>query len=125
MEPDPAAAWEALEAYIAMLPEDLIERERISGQLVVARVLARAQLRDSALAVVSRSQASPAVDPTRELLGFEALVHLELGDPDTAVDRLRLYLTASPEHRAGWQWSSHWWWRDLQSNPDFRRLMGG
>jgi TolB-like protein len=125
MDPDPPAAWDALEAYVAMLPEHLRERERISGQLAVAWVLARADMPDSALAVVARSQASPAVDPTRELQGFEALVHLELGDQDTAMDRLRLYLTANPEHRQAWRWSSHWWWRDLQSNPDFRRLMGG
>jgi TolB-like protein len=124
-EPDPDAAWEAVDAYLAMLPEELQERERISAQLAVAWVLARAEMRDSALAVVARSQASPAVDPTRELQGVEALIHLELGDQATAVDRLRLYLTANPEHRQAWQWSSHWWWRDLQSNPDFRRLVGG
>jgi tetratricopeptide (TPR) repeat protein len=125
MEPDPAAAWDAVEAYVSMLPEGERERARISSQLAVAWVLARAEMRDSALAVVARSQASPAVDPTRELQGLEALVHLELGDQATAVDRLRLYLTASPEHRQAWQWSSHWWWRDLQGNPDFRRVMGG
>jgi TolB-like protein/tetratricopeptide (TPR) repeat protein len=125
VQPDPAQAWDLLEAYLGMLPEHQQERERISGQLVVAMVLAQAELPDSALAVVSRSQAPPALDPTRELLAIEALVHLQLDDPATAVDRLRLYLTASPEHREGWQWSSHWWWRELQNNPDFRRLMGG
>ncbi|GMR13723.1 MAG: hypothetical protein BMS9Abin29_1938 [Gemmatimonadota bacterium] len=124
VEPDPDRAWQIMEEYLALVPESDRERERISSQLVVAMVLARAQMPDSALAVVARSQASPDIDPTRELLGYEALVHLQLGDPATAVDRLRIYLTASPEHRVGWKWSSHWWWRDLQGNPDFQRLMG-
>ncbi len=125
VDPDPDQAWAILEEYVAMLDPQDRELGRISSQLVVAMVLAQAELPDSALSVVARSQASPQVDPTREILGFEALVHLQLGDPDTAVDRLRLYLTASPEHRQGWQWSSHWWWRELQNHPGFRQVMGG
>jgi hypothetical protein len=41
------------------------------------------------------------------------------------VERLKVYLTASPEHRSGWRWTSHWWWRGLQGDPEFRRLIGG
>ena len=125
MDPDPAQAWETLDQHLALLPEAARARARIQDQLLVAATLARAQLPDSARAVIARSQASPAIDPERELLGVEALVYLALGDPGTAVERLKVYLTASPEHRSGWRWSSHWWWRDLQSNPEFRRLIGG
>jgi eukaryotic-like serine/threonine-protein kinase len=124
VDPDPVRAWQILEDYLEMVPESDRERAGISSRLLVALVLARADLADSALAVVAKSQAPPEIDPTRELLGYEALVHLQLGDPTTAIDRLRTYLTASPEHRAGWQWSSHWWWRELQGNPDFQRVMG-
>jgi eukaryotic-like serine/threonine-protein kinase len=122
VEPDPERAWEIRSTYLDMVGHD--ERAAISSQLVVAMILARADLPDSARAVAARSQASPAIDPTRELLGVEALVYLELDDPDTAMDRLSVYLTASPEHRSGWRWTSHWWWRELQDNPEFQRLMG-
>ena len=88
-------------------------------------VLARAGMADSARAVIADTPVDPTVDPDRELLGVEALVHLALDDPDTAVERLKVYLTASPEHRAGWQWSSHWWWRPLRTNQEFLRLIGG
>lgn len=124
LDPDPDAAWATLEHHLALLPEGGRERARIQDQLVVAIVLAQAQLADSARSVISRSQAPPSLDPERELLGVEALVHLALGDPATAVARLGAYLTASPEHRAGWRWTSHWWWRELQGDEGFRRLIG-
>ena len=121
---DPELAWATLEEHLGMIPEAERERERLVGQLVVANVLARANLPDSALSVVARSQASPELDPTRELLGLEALVYIALGDPDAAVERLKVYLTASPQHREGWRWTSHWWWRSLQDHAEFRRLIG-
>lgn len=125
LQPDPARAWELVETHLALLSEPERVRARIQDQLLVAGILARADLPDSALAVIGRSQAGTDIDPDRELLGIEALDYLALDDPDTAVERLKVYLTASPEHRTGWRWTSHWWWRDLQSNPEFRRLIGG
>jgi len=124
LEPDVDQAWEIVDEHLALVPEADQERARIQDRLVVASILARADLPDSAIAVIATAQATPDIDPTRELLGVEALAHLRLGDPATALERLKIYLTASPEHRAGWRWSSHWWWRDLQENAEFRRLIG-
>ena len=124
LDPSVDEAWSLVDAHLALVPEEARERARIQDQLVVAAVLARAQLPDSARAVISRAQAPRSVDPELELLGVEALAHLALGDPAAAVARLRVYLTASPEHRTGWRWSSHWWWRPLQADPEFRRLIG-
>jgi len=131
VEPDLDQAWSLLDEYVMLLDEADRPRESIATRILVAQVAAEmaargndAALADSALSIVSRSQASAAIDPTRELLGLEALVHLKLNDPATAVERLGVYLTASPSHREGWRWSSHWWWRSLQSDPDFRRLTG-
>ena len=117
-------AWRVMDAHLAMVPPSDTASTRIQDQLLVAWVIARAHMTDSALAVVHRSEAPPSVDPARELTGFSALVYLELNMPDSALDRLRVYLTASPEHRQGWRWTSHWWWRSLQDNPEYRKLIG-
>jgi TolB-like protein len=125
LTPDAAQAWEIVEEHLALLPEAERERAGIQDQLLVAMILARDERPDSARAVLSRIQITPAVDPELDLYTVEALVHLALGDQETAVQRLRTYLTASPEHRSGWRWSAHWWWRDLQENEDFQRVIGG
>lgn len=125
LPPQPDRVWDVVDEHLALVPEEDREYERVKDHLLAAQVLARAGLADSARAVARRSQASPDVNPSRDLLGIEALVHLALGDLDTAVDRLRIYLTASPEHRAGWQWSSHWWWQPLRDHAGFRRVIGG
>lgn len=131
VEPNLDEAWSLLDEYVQLLDEANRQRESIGTSLLVAQVAAELAARgndpamaDSARSIVARSQAPAAIDPTRELLGLEALVHLKLNDPATAVERLGVYLTASPSHREGWRWSSHWWWRGLQSDPDFRRLTG-
>jgi len=125
-QPDPDAAWAALEDYVALVPEQFREFERLKGTILVGGALARAELRDSAEAVLSRSRSTPAVDPEMELLGLEAMVRLHnLGERDQALSLLRTYLTTNPEHRQGWQWTSHWWWRPLQNDPQFRALVGG
>ncbi len=125
-EPDPDQAWTAMEEYLALVPAQYQEFERLKSNILVAGVLARAELPDSAEAVLSRSRSTPAVDPEMELLGVEALVRLHLlGEKDQALSLLRTYLTTNPEHRQGWQWTSHWWWRPLQSDPQFRALMEG
>ncbi len=134
---DPDAAWATLDEYLALVPDQLEEFERSKGETVVAMVIARASvaaesrdqaaaqaLADSALAVARRARAGPDVDPTQELRSLEALVFLELGDTDRAMDLLQAYLMANPEHREGFR-TAHWWWRDLQNVPEFLELVGG
>jgi TolB-like protein len=124
--PDPDEAWATLEGYLNLVPSQFQEFERLKSNILVAGVLARAELPDSAQAVLSRSRSNPAVDPEMELVGLEALIRLHhLGERDEALTLLKSYLTANPEHRQGWQWTSHWWWRPLQTDPDFRALVEG
>ncbi len=124
--PDPDEAWVVLEEYMDLVPTQYQEYERLKSNILVAGILARADLPDSARAVLSRSHSYPSVDPEMELLGMEALIRLHhLGEKDQALDLLRTYLTTNPEHREGWRWTSHWWWRPLQSDPAFRALMEG
>ncbi len=118
--------WRIVDEHLALLPETERARAAVQDRLVMGAVLARAEMPDSARAVLAAASAdaTPALDPERELLGVEALGYLALDDPDAALDRLKVYLTASPEHREGWRWSSHWWWRTLQDDPEFKRLIG-
>jgi tetratricopeptide (TPR) repeat protein len=131
--PDPDEAWLALERYLNLVPDQFKEFETLKGNILVAGVLARAaqaqgrpELTDSAQAVLSRARSNPQVDPEMELMGMEALIRLHhLGERDQALRLLQTYLTTNPEHREGWQWTSHWWWRPLQAEPRFRALVEG
>jgi hypothetical protein len=38
---------------------------------------------------------------------------------------LRKFLSANPQHRAGYAESQSWWWKGLKTRPDFNALVGG
>ncbi|MEO7822683.1 MAG: hypothetical protein ABIS15_03670, partial [Gemmatimonadaceae bacterium] len=92
-------------------------------QIVVAAVLARAGLPDSARRVLARARADRETDPRGELIGYEAFVRTMLGDRKEAIDLLQRYLTDHPEHRRGFAKVNAWWWRDLQTDPRFQTLI--
>ena len=123
--PNPGEAWDVLERYLELVPPSMKEYLRLEGQILVAGTLGRAELKDSADAVLLRSRATPDMDPEGELMGLEALVRLHMGEQDQALDLLKTYLTQHPQHRVGWQWTAHWWWRPLQEDPEFRALVAG
>lgn len=132
LAPDPDEAWELLDAYLAVAPGGIEEYLRLKGQILVAGILGKAastldrpELVDSADAVLIRSRAPLDLDPEMELMGLEALIRLHMGQKDESLDLLKTYLTANPHHREGWQWTAHWWWQPLQSDPEFRALMEG
>jgi tetratricopeptide (TPR) repeat protein len=125
MEPDVDRAWELLARIHEAEPPQGHDFRHLLGRMVVGGVLARAGLTDSANAVWVGSRGNPEIDPALELLGFEAVFRLQAGEEEEAMRLVKTYLTASPEHRAGWRWTSHWWWRGLQDNPEFQQLMGG
>jgi serine/threonine-protein kinase len=125
LEPDVERAW-ALADTIAMLtPEPEREWKRLESTLAVGGVLARAGMADSARAVFDQVQSNPEVDPSGELLTTQAVFRIQMGEQDEAIELIKRYLLSNPEHREGWGWSSHWWWRPLQDNPEFRELVGG
>lgn len=123
--PDPDEAWDTLERYLELVPPSMEEYLRLEGQILVAGTLGRAELKDSADAVLLRSRATPDMDPEGELMGLEALIRLHMGERGQALDLLKTYLTQHPQHRVGWQWTAHWWWRPLQEDPEFRALVAG
>ncbi len=124
-EADPQEAWALLDSYLEGAPPSQVDYLRLKGQILIAGVLGKAGLADSASAVLARSRAPSDLDPEMELLGLEAMVRLHIGMQEEALDLLKVYLTAHPQHREGWQWTSHWWWRPLQQDPEFRSLVEG
>jgi hypothetical protein len=120
---DPDEAWRRAAAYEAAVPPQEREYYRREGQIVVAAVLARAGLPDSARHVLVRARADRTIDPRGELTGYEAFVRTLLGDKKEAIDILQRYLTEHPEHRRGFAKTNAWWWQDLQSDPRFTTLI--
>lgn len=68
-------------------------------QILVATVLARHGLRDSAKAVIQRAREQDPTDP--ELLPLEANARILLAEPDVATALLMQYFRAKPAHRIG------------------------
>ena len=46
-----------------------------------------------------------------------------LGQQDEAIRLIEDYLTVNPDHRKGFGARTVWWWRDLQSNKKFQRMI--
>jgi serine/threonine-protein kinase len=122
---DPDAAWRLADQVAPGRPEPQREFTRHLMQIVVASVLGKANLADSARRVLVRARAAPDLDPARELAGYEAWVRTQLGDKDEALRLLREYLVANPRHREGFKKRVHWWWRPLQDDPRFKALIAG
>jgi len=122
---DPDEAWRLLDRFLDAVPARARDYLRLEGQILVAGVLGKAELTDSADAVLSRSKPTPELDPEMELMGLEALIRLQMGQKEESLELLKTYLTMNPQHREAWQWTAHWWWRPLQDDPEFRALMGG
>jgi len=121
---DPDEAWRRASDYVRLAPPQLKEYTRREAQIVVAEVLNRAGMPDSARHVLLRARTSdPAIDPRGELVGYEAFVRAQLGDKQEAVNLLQQYLTDHPEHRGGFSKANPWWWQPIQNDPRFRRLI--
>lgn len=120
-EADPARAWTLLRRSDQLAPPQEGGRDRTT-QMAVAAVLARAGLRDSALAVANRARADEAEDPAREMEYFEAFVRTLARDESTAVELLASYLSASPGQRS--EVARTWWFDSLHDRADFRALVG-
>jgi hypothetical protein len=125
IKPDPTEAWRRAAEFEAVVPAPRRENATHEAQIVVADVLGRAGLADSARKVLVAARADRTIDPRGELIGYEAFVRGQLGDKKEAVDLLEKYLTDHPEHRSGFSKANPWWWRPLQDDPRFRSLIAG
>lgn len=117
-EPDVEEAWALYEEFASLLPEGQAPLLSALGQTFLAGVLGRAGLADSASAVLARARVDRDVDPEGEQASMEAAMRSVFGDVDGAVASLERYMILNPGHFPG----EHWWWRNLQGDPDFERL---
>jgi eukaryotic-like serine/threonine-protein kinase len=123
---DVSEAWRRAAEYESVAPPQQKEFYHREGQIVVADVIGRAGLPDSARKVLIRARTTDrTIDPRGELMGDEAIVRSQLGDVKEAVDLIQRYLTDHPEHRAGFGKTNPWWWRPLQNDPRFKSLIAG
>ncbi len=123
---DPVKAW-------ALAGSDVLAKAQPGGSadfqlaeahMMVAGILARAGLKDSAKAVARRSLATPEIDPTRFLSLQAAFVYVLADDKPEAVEALKTFLAANPERRNEFAPDPGWRFRPLVGDPSFQALVG-
>ena len=93
--------------------------------MIVAAILARAGLKDSARHVAVRvTQHSRSSTPPETSSCIGAFAYTLMGDTVEALKSLEVYLAANPERRASYAEDSGWWFRSLQEDPRFKELVG-
>jgi len=122
-DPDVDRAWRLASEAVRLSPEANRPFTQLYEQIFVAGVLARAGLVDSSRHVLERSKGNADVDPKKELLGYQAVMRIMLGDKEEALRLLDEYLIANPKHREGFRKSVHWWWRPIQDDPRFKAII--
>jgi serine/threonine-protein kinase len=124
--PDPAKAWQLAnsEALTKDPTAGMPEFRRLYARQVVAAVLARAGLKDSAKAVTKGAVAGSDVDPQKELYREQAFALLLADDKPGAVAALKTFVAANPEYIGGFATDPTWRFRDLEGDPGFRKLIG-
>jgi serine/threonine-protein kinase len=120
---DVPGAWAIAAKAVKLSPADRQVFETRLGQLIVAGVLARAGLKDSARHVLASGRVGRDVDPEDELRGYEAIPLILLGDHKEAIEVLKSYVVRHPTHEFSVGRDLHWWWRPLQNEPGFRALL--
>lgn len=120
---DPDSAWALRDRLVSLAPEGAKPMAERLGHLLVAGVLRRAGSRDSAQAVFARGRGDDVVDPFQRLVIEEARIRSATGDPDGAMDLVRLYVAANPGHRFEEGGQLHWMWHPLREHPDFASVI--
>jgi serine/threonine-protein kinase len=123
-DPDVSKAWQLSDTLVQAAAEQDKEYQRMNGQMLVAGVLARAGLADSARRLATRSRGRSEIDPNRDLLYTEAIIRTLLGDKDDAIKALKSFLAVNPEKRSGFAEDLAWYFRPLENEPGFRDLVG-
>jgi serine/threonine-protein kinase len=118
------AAWSAYQRYLALSPASDSTYNGLWGRMMVALVLARAGLADSARHTALAARGDAALDPARELAYVEGAVRAWTGDKDEAVRQISLWLAANPQGRENLALDESWYWRPIRDYPPYRALLG-
>lgn len=119
---DPTAAW-------ALAGDPAVRNDATTGspefrqheaRMLVAAVLARAGLKDSALRVGQAALAGADVDPTKSLYDLWAFTQVLAGEKAGALTALKGYLAANPERRRDFLPDPGWRFRPLLDFPGFK-----
>jgi serine/threonine-protein kinase len=124
--PDVDEAWRLLAKLDSLTPNPRQAYLPAAARMDLGGTLARAGLPDSARSMLLRARArgNPEIDPTQELLHIEAYMRSLLGDNGEAIDLLRRYVAANPDHDFAHTAGTAWWWRELRTHPRFVEIMG-
>jgi TolB-like protein/tRNA A-37 threonylcarbamoyl transferase component Bud32 len=123
-EPDVSLAWKLADSLPGIVPAGRREIEGREARMLVAMVLARAGLMDSARRVAERARGGPDIDPTQTLAWDEIYVRILVGDKDEAIKALKSYLAANPKVRANLAEQPNWWFRTIEDDPRYKALVG-
>jgi TolB-like protein len=119
---DVAAAWRLLGQIEQRDTLRLLSTTWAYQRLMVAAVMARSGMGDSARNLLGHLRAQERSDPTKRSAPLgEAYVRLLLNDRDSAFVRLGEYLRNTPVARA--QVATHPWFRPLRGDPRFEALV--
>jgi len=118
-KPIVADIWTAYRVFLKTTPPNLQTYNALTGQMFVALGLVRAGFPDSARRVAIRARGDSAVDPSRSLLYYEAIVRTALGDTDEAFRLLEEYVRPD---RAALEDDDGPWFEDLWSDPRWQAL---
>lgn len=119
---DVSRAWKLVHSIEARDTADLMAMGWGVRRMLVAAILARGGMADSAREVIkmTRAQAAPPVRQTLDL--YDAYVQTELGDHQGAIRALRAHLQAFPQLR---DYVAHArWFVPLHADTAFKKLVG-
>ncbi|MEO7082903.1 MAG: serine/threonine-protein kinase [Gemmatimonadaceae bacterium] len=126
---DVAAAWQLADSLVARTPAANQPLERLTDNMLVAAVIARASkgspaLADSARHVAKANEGNAQVDATRESAYRGAFAYTILGDKNDAIRLLKEYLAANPQRAVTLRDDAGWWFRDIERDAQFRQVVG-
>jgi serine/threonine-protein kinase len=125
-DPQPATAWQLAgrDALVEGQTSGPPEFQKAEARMMVACVLARAGLKDSARAVAQSALQTTEVDPTRFLYRQHAFAMTLIDDKPAAIKSLKTFLAANPERIGEFTPDPIWNFKSLASEPAFQALVG-
>jgi TolB-like protein len=122
--PTADAIWKAYNDYLTANKVDKPEVVKRQGMMLAGIALIRANLPDSAKAVIGRGEGSESLDPTGDLVYIEAMARSQLGEKDKAISLLSRYFAAHPQQQRYAGRDESFWWKPLQDDPRYKSLVG-